>query len=127
MIRVLLPLLAVLGALADRTGLRPAAADLRHEPFRRALRELLALKEELEPGSEGVFGAFQARPPGAAPAAPDGPGETPEDRVLEALGADAGSGNEEDALRAELRVRLEHCAAALAEAALTPRSRPADR
>ncbi len=117
---------AVVGALAERTGLRPAPADLRHEPFRRALRDLLALKEELEPGSEGVFGAFRARPAEGAPSESGGPEATPEERVLEALGADAGSGNDEETLRAELAVRLTRCAAALADAARAPRSRDTD-
>jgi hypothetical protein len=111
---------AVIGALAERTGLRPAASDLRHRPFAAALRALFALKEELEPGSEGVFGAFRVHSHAAADA-PAAASHDPVDRILDALGADAGSGNDEDALRAEVKRRLDRCAAALAEAARAPR------
>jgi len=112
---------AVLGALAERTGLRPAASDLRHRPFAAALRALFALKEELEPGSEGVFGAFRVQPREPAAASGGEDPTDPEDRILDALGADAASGNDEDALRAEVKRRLDRCAGALAEAARAPR------
>ncbi len=113
---------AVLGALAARTGRRPAPADLRHPPFAAGLRALFALKEELEPGSEGIFGAFRVEP--RAPpeeAGAEDASEDPADRILAALGADAASGNDEDALRAEVVLRLDRCAAALAEAARAAR------
>jgi hypothetical protein len=107
---------AVVGALAERTGLRPAPSDLRHAPFREALHALLALKEELAAGSEGLFGAFHVRRPDAAD-----DGAPPEERILAAVGADAGTGNDEEALGAEVKRRLDRCAAALAEAARVPR------
>jgi hypothetical protein len=109
---------AILGALAERTGLRAAASDLRHGPFQEALRALFSLKEDLEAGSEGIFGAFRVRE-AALGAAGEG---APEDRILDALGADVASGNDEDALRAEIGRRLGRCAAALAEAARAPRA-----
>ncbi len=105
---------AVLSALEERTGLSPAPSDLEQPDFRAALRELLALKEELQPGSEGVSGAFRARearshaePDAAAP---------PAEQVLDALGADGSSGNDAEGLLPEVERRLGRCAAALAEA-----------
>ena len=45
--------------------------DLDHEPFRRSLHALLfSLKEELAPGSEGLFAAFRRRAGEAGRAAP---------------------------------------------------------
>jgi len=114
---------AVLSALEERTGLWPAPSDLEQQGFRAALHDLLALKEELEPGSEGVFGAFRARE-ARTHADPD-PAAPPAARVLEALGADTGSGNDPEALLPEVERRLERCAGALTEAARGPRSRPA--
>jgi hypothetical protein len=110
---------AVLGAVAARTGARVERRHLAHEPFRRALARLLSLKEELEPGSEGLFGAFK---PGR-----DG-GEvhrridyealarqtSPYDTILTCVGADPRSGNDLDRLEAEVVRRLDACAAAFA-------------
>ncbi len=108
---------ACLGAVADGAGARVERRQLDAPPFRAALRRLLALKEELAPGSEGLFGAF-------APA-PDG-GEVPRridyaamgragsryDAILTCAGADPRSGNDLDRLEAEVRRRLDACVAA---------------
>jgi hypothetical protein len=105
---------AVLAAVANLAGARVELRHLEHPPFRSALRGLLALKEELVPGSEGLFGAF-------APAA-DG-GEvlrridyaalgregSPYDEILTCAGADPRSGNDLDAFEAEVRTRLDAC------------------
>ena len=40
-------------------GRRVEARHLAHQPFREALARLLALKQELAPGSDGLFGAFK--------------------------------------------------------------------
>ncbi len=110
---------AALGAVAALAG---AAVERRHlasEPVRDALRSLFALKEELEPGSEGHFGAF--RPDAAGEPAPRhidyaalGRGRSPHDAILTCMGADPRSGNDLDALEAEVRRRLEACARVLA-------------
>jgi hypothetical protein len=115
---------AVLHGIAAGAGRRPAAADLAHPPFRRALEQLLALKEELAPGSEGHFGAFRKRPAGwEAPAGP------PAERIADCLGADALSGNDGDGLEAEVGRRLEDCVRALprAQAAPAPAAAPPRR
>ena len=99
---------AALSAIAVRVGQDLCAADLDHPPFRAALAGLLGLKELLEPGSEGLFAAFHpaksAPPQGAAPL-----GDQGADAIAAALGADARSGNDEDALEAEAARRLEEC------------------
>jgi hypothetical protein len=110
---------AVLSALEARTGRRPAATDLERPRFRDALRELLALKEELAPGSEGVFGAFRARE-ARSHAEPDATAP-PAEQILDALGADGSSGNDAEGLLPEVERRLGRCAAALAEGASAPR------
>jgi hypothetical protein len=108
---------ACLAAVAAETGAKVERRHLEVPPFRAALRRLLALKEELAPGSDGLFGAF-------APA-PDG-GEVPRridyaaigrtvsahDAVLTCAGADPRSGNDLDRLEAEVRRRLAACLAA---------------
>ena len=99
---------AVVGALEARVGVRPLPADLDHPAFKRALHALLSLKEELAPGSEGIFAAF--RTPGEKQALPPG---APAERILAALGADPRSGNDSEALEAEVVRRLEAAAAAL--------------
>lgn len=110
---------AVLEALEAQTGRRPGAAELRHRPFAAALRALLALKEELQPGSEGIFGAFRAREARTdAPAAAE-PGVSLAQRILDALGADLASGNDEEALLPEVERRLAACVGAL-DGARTP-------
>jgi hypothetical protein len=108
---------AVLGAAAALTGARLEQRHLGHAPFRVALARLLAMKEELEPGSEGLFGAFKPGRDGAevrrridyeALARQTSPYDT----ILTCVGADPRSGNDLDALEAEVRRRLQACAAA---------------
>jgi hypothetical protein len=101
---------AVLDGLRELTGARVERAHLAHPPFRHALASLLALKEELPPGSEGHFGAFRARQedgPGSGRSDEDG---APAERLLDRLGGDA------DGLEVEVPRRLEACAAALTAA-----------
>jgi hypothetical protein len=111
---------AALGAVAALTGARVERRHLADERRRAALVELLALKEELAPGSEGLFGAFRPGPDGEpAPRSIDyaalGREEpSPYDEILTCVGADPRSGNDLDALEAEVRRRLARCAAAFA-------------
>jgi hypothetical protein len=112
---------AVLDAVAARTGSPVAARDLADQRRRFALRHLFALKEELEAGSEGLFGAFGDRREAAAPGhagatEPDQPARAPGGAILNALGADARSGNDLDRLEVEVERRLDACAAAFARA-----------
>lgn len=111
---------ASLEAVGEHVGARIEARHLEDARFRAALHALLALKEELAPGSEGLFGAFE---PG-----PDGPDGEPVhrridygaigrrgstyDRILTCVGADPQSGNDLDELEAEVQRRLDACAAA---------------
>jgi hypothetical protein len=112
---------AALGAVADRAGARVERRDLDDARFLAALRELLALKEELEPGSDGLFGAFE---PGAdgepVPRRIDyegiGRGVSAYDAILLCVGADPRSGNDLDRLEGEVRRRVERCAAAFPHA-----------
>jgi hypothetical protein len=108
---------AVLDGLEALAGVRPEPQDLEHPAFRRSLASLLSLKEELSPGSEGLFAAFRpAREKQAMPA--EGPADgPPAERVLAALGGDLRSGNDPEALEAEVGRRLAAAAAALARAA----------
>jgi len=108
---------AALGAVADRCGARVGGRHLAAPAFRGALRELLALKEELEPGSDGLYGAF--RPGGDGEPVPRsidypalGRPRSPHDEILLCIGADPRSGNDLDALEQEVRARLDACAAA---------------
>jgi hypothetical protein len=109
---------ACLAAVAALAGEAVRPAHLEHAGFRAALRRLFALKEELAPGSDGLYGAFQ---PGAdgepAPRAIDygalGRERSPWDEILACAGADPRSGNDLDALEAEVRGRLDAAAAAL--------------
>ncbi len=111
---------AVLEAVGRMAGARLERRHLERPTVRAALRRLLALKEELEPGSEGLFGAFR----------PGGDGEpvprsidyeaidrdaSPWDAILLCVGADPRSGNDLDRLEAEVRARLEAAAGALRE------------
>ena len=110
---------AVLGAVAARTGARVERRHLQHEPFRAALARLLATKEELEPGSEGLFGAFKPGRDGEpVPRRIDYEAlareTSPYDAILTCVGADPRSGNDLDRLEAEVRRRLDACAAAFA-------------
>jgi hypothetical protein len=108
---------AVLEGLAARTGEAVRADHLCHPPFAEALRALLALKEELAPGSEGLFGAFRpAADGGEEPRRIDYPAlgrpPSPHDRILLCAGADPRSGNDLDALDAEVARRLDAAAQA---------------
>ena len=109
---------AVLEALGRLAGARIERRHLDREPVRAALRRLLALKEELEPGSEGLFGAFRPGPDGEPVprsidyAAIDREG-SPWDAILLCVGADPRSGNDLDRIEAEVRERLEGAAAVL--------------
>lgn len=103
-----------LAAVGEGVAARVELRHLSRPSFRRALRSLLALKEELAPGSDGLYGAFR---PGAA--GEDVPREidyqalrrerSPWDVILTCAGADPRSGNDLDALEAEVRRRLDAC------------------
>jgi hypothetical protein len=108
---------ACLAAVAAEAGARVGRRALAHPPSRAAFRRLLELKEELEPGSEGIFGAFRPAPDGGdAPRAIDyqaiGRTVSPFDEILVCMGADPRSGNDLDALEEEVRRRVIACAAA---------------
>ena len=110
---------AVLDAAAALSGARLERRHLDRPAVREGLWRLFALKEELEPGSEGLFGAFR---PGAdgepAPRHIDyesmGRKGSPWDAILLCVGADPRSGNDLDRLEGEVRERLEALARALA-------------
>jgi hypothetical protein len=104
---------AVLDGLGAEAGFRPRSADLDHAPFRRALHRLLSLKEELAPGSDGIFAAF--RPPREMQAltAQEPASGSAVEGILAALGADLRSGNDAELLEAEVARRLEAAGAAL--------------
>jgi hypothetical protein len=101
--------LAVLAAVAAEAGSAVRPAHLADTGLRAALAALLALKEALEPGSDGLYGAFHP-PRGPAREGEERPGAA---TIVAALGADARSGNEEEALEAEAERRLEACVRAL--------------
>ena len=108
---------AALGAVADRVGARVELRHLAHPPFRAALRELLAMKEELAPGSEGLFGAFAAGPgesdvPRRIDYGAIGRSTSAYDAILTCAGADPRSGNDLDRLEDEVRRRLDEAVAA---------------
>jgi hypothetical protein len=108
---------AVLSGVARLGGARVERRHLEDPSFRDALRSLLELKEQLRPGSDGLYGAFR---PGAdgEPVPRDidyqalGRPRSPQDEILLCVGADPRSGNDLEALEAEVRDRLERCAAA---------------
>jgi hypothetical protein len=109
---------AVLEALGRMAGARVERRHLDDPATREALRRLLALKEELEPGSEGLFGAF--RPGGDGEPVPRAidyeaieRDRSPWDPILVCVGADPRSGNDLDRLEGEVRRRLDAAAAAL--------------
>jgi hypothetical protein len=109
---------AVLEAVGRLTGARLERRQLERPAVREALRRLLALKEELEPGSEGLFGAFRPGQDGEpVPRRIDYEGiereASPWDAILLCVGADPRSGNDLDRLEGEVRERLEDCARAL--------------
>ena len=108
---------ACLGAVAARAGAGVERRHLVHPPFRAALHRLLALMEELEPGSAGLFGAFRPGRDGEpAPRRIDYEAlarrTSPYDAILTCVGADPHSGNDLDLLEAEVVRRLDACAAA---------------
>jgi hypothetical protein len=108
---------AVLGAVARLTGARVERRHLASPAFREALRGLLALKEELEPGSEGLFGAFKPGRDGEpVPRIIDyqaiDRAASVHDEILTCVGADPRSGNDLDRLEEEVRRRLDACAEA---------------
>jgi hypothetical protein len=105
---------AALGAIAERAGARVELHHLEHAPFRAAVKRLLATKEELAPGSDGLFGAFRpAADGGEAPRRLAGevlPAErSPFDELLLCAGADPRSGNDLERLEAEAGRRLAAC------------------
>jgi hypothetical protein len=110
---------AALGGVAALAGRRIERRDLAHRRLRAALVRLLALKEELAPGSDGLFGAFRAAADGEpVPRAIDyaalgRAAPSPHDELLTCVGADPRSGNDLEALEEEVRRRLGACAAAL--------------
>jgi hypothetical protein len=106
---------AALDGIARLTGASVERRHLREPCFERALRQLFGLKEELAPGSEGLFGAFRPGEDGEPRArridygALDREG-SPYDAILRCVGADPRSGNDLDRLEAEVRARLATCA-----------------
>jgi len=113
---------AALGAVAALAAAKVERRHLEDDAFRRALSRLLALKEELAPGSDGLFGAFRAAADGEPMgrtidyAALGREAVSPYDSILTCVGADPRSGNDLDALEGEVRRRLEACAAAFLSA-----------
>ncbi len=108
---------AALAAVAALSGARVEARHVRGPEFRRGLRALFALKEELEPGSDGLYGAFRGGAGGEEiPRTIDYEAldrkRSPYDEILLCIGADPRSGNDLDALEAQVRRRLDACAAA---------------
>jgi hypothetical protein len=111
--------------VAARVGARVERRHLERPAFREALTRLLALKQELEPGSEGLFGAFQPGRDGEpVPRHIDyraiGRDRSPWDELLTCVGADPRSGNDLDLMEEELRQRLETCAAAFTPPTTAP-------
>jgi hypothetical protein len=108
---------ACLAAIAADAGARVERRHLASAPFAGALRRLLALKEELAPGSDGLYGAFRPGPRGEdLPrridyGALDRPGSR-YDEILTCAGADPRSGNDLDRLEAEVRRRVDAAVAA---------------
>jgi hypothetical protein len=108
---------AALAAVGERAGARVERRHVEAAQFRNALRRLFAMKEELRPGSEGLYGAFRPGPGGEdLPREIDyaalGRGRSPLDAILTCIGADPRSGNDLDALEAEVARRLDACARA---------------
>jgi hypothetical protein len=108
---------AVLAAVADGAGARVERRHLADARFRGALRRLLALKEELAPGSEGLFGAFSAgaegeERPRRIDYASIGRDRSRYDAILTCAGADPRSGNDLDRLEGEVTRRLDGAVAA---------------
>jgi hypothetical protein len=109
---------ACLTAIAEEVGASVQPAHLDDPRFRGALRRLLQLKEELAPGSDGLFGAFRPGSDGEpVPRSIDygalDRARSPWDRILACAGADPRSGNDLDALEVEVERRLRVAADAL--------------
>ncbi len=109
---------AVLEAVGREAGERIGLRHVEAPAFRAALRRLLALKEELEPGSEGLFGAFRPGDDGEpVPRRIDYESmerdPSPWDGILVCVGADPRSGNDLDRMEDEVRRRLGAAVAAL--------------
>jgi hypothetical protein len=105
---------AALSGVAALCGARVEERHLGAARFREALRALLALKEELEPGSDGLYGAFRPGRQGEeVPRDIDygaiGRPRSPYDEILRCAGADPRSGNDLDRLEDEVRRRLDAC------------------
>jgi hypothetical protein len=103
---------AVLDAVGRLAGARLERRHVERPAVREALRHLFALKEELEPGSEGLFGAFRPGQDGEPiPRLIDyesiGREGSPWDAILLCVGADPRSGNDLDRLEEEVRGRVE--------------------
>jgi hypothetical protein len=108
---------AALAAVAEQVGARVTGRHAEDPGFRGALRRLFGLKEELEPGSEGLYGAFT--PGGKGEPVPRridyveiGRSRSAFDEILVCVGADPRSGNDLDALEGVVRERLAACARA---------------
>ncbi len=108
---------ACLTGVAQLCGERVQARHLDQAAFRGALRRLFQLKEELAPGSDGLYGAFRPGPDGepvdrlidyVALSRP----RSPHDQILRCIGADPRSGNDLDAIEEEIGRRLEGCVVA---------------
>jgi hypothetical protein len=111
---------AVLDAVGRLCGARLERRHLDRPAVREGLRRLFALKEALEPGSDGLFGAFRPGQDGEpVPRRIDyesmGREGSPWDAVLLCVGADPRSGNDLERLEDEVRDRLEACARSLRE------------
>jgi hypothetical protein len=106
---------AARGGVAALVGARVEVRHLADAPFRCAFARLLALKEELAAGSDGLFGAFRQGADGEpVPRAIDYAAlgrstASPYDAILLCVGADPRSGNDLDALEHEVARRLEAC------------------
>jgi hypothetical protein len=101
---------AVLEAIRAEAGRGLEPDEARDSRISAALKWLLALKEELAPGSDGHFGPFRH-----GRRAEDGAGEgsAGAEAILDALGADERSGNDPERLLPEVTRRLVACAAAV--------------
>jgi len=107
---------AALEGVAALTGARVLRRHLDDPAFHRSFARLLALKEELAPGSDGLFGAFrpgregEPLPRGIDYAALGRGVASPYDAILTCVGADPRSGNDLEELEGEVRCRLAACA-----------------
>ena len=95
---------ACLQGMAQITGRSAQPKGTAHTGWMDSLRRLFSLKEQLKPGSEGIYGAF--RPSWCDEASADLL-SSPADRILARLGADARSGNDPEMLEAELHRALD--------------------